>query len=677
MAKKLILPLLLVTLASISYAQEMLRTHDIVPEDYFTQTFLSDCEASPDGKLTAFVDYRWDEENDRRSRDLWIVDNKTQELQRLTFDPGNEVNPQWSPDSKSIYFVGHFKQAGAEEAPYDGSSQIWKINSDGSELQPITRIPDGISSFQLMDDGKTIYYTRDKEFMIDAWKELRSRYKNDLKFGHGIHDVSELWKLDLTLWRHEKLIDPEMYIHEFAVSPDEKKIAYITTEAPELIYVEGWSDLRIFDTATKKVRVVPDKLWQEDTPSPYGWLGGLTWSDDSRMFAFDVGFDGYPTLLISADIANGLDAVTTKSLPRPGDVTAAGGLQWVPGKHELAFLGEDHGRERVYSVDVTTNNFKTWTKGDVVVEGFDFVGSRGEMVVIQSELTYYHDLVLYDRKGKSNRLTRLNPHVDTWKLPQISIFKWVGAEGDTVEGILELPPDYDGKSKLPLLVSLHGGPTASEKYCFLLWIYGRACYASKGYAMLSPNYRGSTGYGDDFLTDLIGHENDRDVTDILTGVDALIEQGIVDEERMGVTGWSNGGYLTNCLIATNRFKAASSGAGVFDMTMQLLEEDTPGHVINYMEGMPWEQPEEYQSASPVYSFKPGIKTAVLIHVGENDPRVPVTHSLGMHRILHHYLGVDCELLIYPGAGHNLTRYTHRLAKVQWDHAWFDKYLMTK
>ena len=147
-----------------------------------------------------------------------------------------------------------------------------------------------------------------------------------------------------------------------------------------------------------------------------------------------------------------------------------------------------------------------------------------------------------------------------------------------------------------------------------------------------------------------------------------------DPKRLGVSGWSNGGYLTNCLIATNRFQAASSGAGVFDMSIQWGEEDTPGHVVNYMDGLPWEKPEAYQKASPLFSFGPGIETATIIHVGENDPRVPVTHSQALHRALHHYIQAPCELLIYPDEGHSLNSYTHRRAKLKWDLAWFDRYL---
>ena len=139
-------------------------------------------------------------------------------------------------------------------------------------------------------------------------------------------------------------------------------------------------------------------------------------------------------------------------------------------------------------------------------------------------------------------------------------------------------------------------------------------------------------------------------------------------------GWSNGGYLTNCLITkTDRFKAASSGAGVLDIVIQWGTEDTPGHVINYMQGMPWSDPDEYRAGSPIYNLD-RVKTPTLIHVGENDPRVPAAHSRTLYRALRHYVKVPTELVVYPGEGHGLTTYKNRKAKMEWDLAWFERYL---
>jgi dipeptidyl aminopeptidase/acylaminoacyl peptidase len=228
-----------------------------------------------------------------------------------------------------------------------------------------------------------------------------------------------------------------------------------------------------------------------------------------------------------------------------------------------------------------------------------------------------------------------------------------------------------------MYVDLHGGPTSARTAALSISIYGRGLFSSDGWAVFSPNYRGSTGYGDKFLTDLVGRENDIEVQDILDGVDELVEQGFADPDKLAVGGWSNGGYLTNCLIAkTDRFKAASSGAGVFDQTMQWSIEDTPGHVVNYAMGLPWEVPRELRRMSPLFEADK-ITTPTIIHVGEGDARVPAEQSKALFRALHDYLDVPTHLVIYPDTGHGLSKMSHRKAKMEWDKAWFDRWVLGK
>jgi len=275
------------------------------------------------------------------------------------------------------------------------------------------------------------------------------------------------------------------------------------------------------------------------------------------------------------------------------------------------------------------------------------------------------------------RLTNLNPQVDTWKLPQISVVTWKGAKGDEVEGILELPPDYKKGDKIPLVVAIHGGPTTADHLHLQFWIYGRTLLPAKGYAVLCPNYRGSTGYGDKFLTELLGRENDLDVEDILTGVDALVKEGVADPDRLGVMGWSNGGYLTNCCITkTTRFKAASSGAGIVDTVMEWGANDEPAYAIVFKKGFPWNQSDLYHKASPTYALDK-IRTPTLIHVGGSDERCPPGHSRMLYRALKEYVKVPTELLVYPGEEHGIMKYSSREAKMRWDLAWFDRYILGK
>ncbi|UCG16255.1 MAG: S9 family peptidase [Phycisphaerales bacterium] len=675
-----------VAVSTIAYAGAIppVRDHDIEPDDYFTIGTISGCAMSPDGKQVAYSEMRWEPPAERRNRDLWVVQCDSHARRRLTFDPASDRSPVWSPDGQYIYFIANRERPGDQKPPYDGKTQVWRTPPTGGDPQPVTRVEDGIKLFELSKDGRTLYYTRSDEHVDDEWKELRKEYE-DLEYGHGVTDFSQVWKLDLESWRAEKVVDEKRVIRALAVSDDERAVAMITTPDDTLITNEGFSRVDVFDVDAREVAIVTRDGWRADHPSPYGWLEGLTWAPDGEALAFTVSFDGYATELYVAE-RPGAD-VSLRRLDRFGEVDASEGrLRWRGQSRELCFLGEWKARKRVYGIpevrDGKQGKPRTLTPGDIVVDSFSFDESGNRLAAVLSTLTHPPDLYTAEIKGGEpgpiERVTNVNPQVDAWKLPQIRIVNWTGAGGVECEGILELPPEYkldDGP--LPMIVEIHGGPTAATYYRFRMWIYGRALMPARGYALFSPNYRGSTGYGSQFTSDLVGRENDIEVEDILKGVDALVDQGIADPDRLGVMGWSNGGFLTNCLIArTDRFKAASSGASVLDMIIQWGSEDTPGHVVNFMQGLVWDKPDAYRKASPIYNLH-RVRTPTLIHVGGSDARCPRAHSEALYRALKHYLDVPVELVVYPGEGHGLRKYENRKAKMEWDLAWFDKYLLGK
>ena len=655
------------------------RTHRIVPEDYFSLSSITAVAVSPDGSQIAYTEMRWEPPETTRNSDLWVVNTETGATQRLTFDRAWEADPLWSPDGRFIYYSSTTSRAGEEKPPYDGSKQVWRISPDGGEPQAVTRIADGITHYDLAEEGGALFFTAGEEQVEDEWKDLRERYA-DLEYGHGVTTFSALWKLDLKTWRAEKLVEATRVIHAMSTSPDGRRVAMVTTPDDELIHKEGWSQVDIYDVRAGETITVTPSSWRHTHPSPFGWVNDVAWSSDGQALAFSVSFDGYPTIIYSADWTDDEPAVAL--VKRPQGVSVIGGsLQWRGGSHDLYFVGEDHARTRVYALrnlsDGRAASSAVLTPGDVTVEAFGFDRTGATPAVVTSTLTHPADIFLVGDDGALRRLTNVNPQVDTWLLPQIEIAKWTSSDGQEVEGILELPAGYaaaDGP--LPLIVEIHGGPTSATRYRMRFWIYGRTLAAANGYALLSPNYRGSTGYGDSFITDLIGHENDIDAKDILSGVDAMVERGVADPDRLAVMGWSNGGFLANCLITTtDRFKAASSGAGVLDQSIQWATEDTPGHVINFMSGnLPWQDPDAYHAGSPLYGLG-RVTTPTLIHVGGNDPRVPPAHSRALYRALRQYLRIPTELVVYPGAAHGLSTYEHRKAKMEWDLAWFERHLM--
>jgi dipeptidyl aminopeptidase/acylaminoacyl peptidase len=675
--------LLLVSFASLAFAGALaadvpVRDHDITIEDYFSLAWVRELAVSPDGSRVAYTEDRWEAEDEKQNRDLWVLDLATRTRQRLTFDKARDHEPMWSADGAWIYFASEVEQPGETDSSDDKEKQVWRVSPSGGQLQPVTRVEDGIELFDLADDGRALYYTVGVEKVDPEWRELREKY-DQLEYGHGVTEFSELWMLDLESWRATKLVDERRVIKAFEVSADRRRIAMLTNPDEELIHNEGWSRVDVYDADSESVSTVTGDGWRADHPSPFGWLDQLSWSSDSRALAFSVSFDGYPTRVYVAEWSQ--DGPQMRELERPDGVSVWGKyLRWRPGSRDLCFIGDEQARSRLLTFkgvrDGGQGRTVTLTPGDVTVEAYDFSSSADTLVLITSTPTDPPDLYRLEDEGKLDRLTRVNPQVDTWKLPQISLVDWTGDGGRGVQGVLELPPDYEqGDGPLPMVVHLHGGPTSATRYRFRFRQHGRTALAAKGYALLSPNYRGSTGYGDDFMIELIGRENDVDVKDILAGVDAMVERGIADPQRLGVMGWSNGGFLTNCLIAGgDRFKAAVSGAGVIDQVLQWGIEDTPGHVINFMSGrLPWEGAEIYREGSPLYGLR-DARTPTLIHVGADDERVPAAHARVLHRALQFYSKVPAELIVYPDEPHGLTRYDHQKAKMEWDHAWFGRYL---
>lgn len=662
-------------------AQTPAREHDIVAEDYFSIGVITSARFAPNSRRIAYTEMRWEPPAAKRNTDLWVVDVSSKEINRLTFDKSGEGSPRWSPDERYIYFTSNYKRPGVDVPPYNGKKQVWRIDPDGGEPIAVTRAEDGVGLYELSADGKTLYYTVTHEETEDEWKKMRDAHK-DLKYGHGITKFSQVWKLDLSSWRTEKLVDEKRVISAMSVAPDQSRIAMTTTPDNELIHNEGWSRVDVYDMQSKKVTTLTPDGWREEHESPFGWLAEVVWSDDSKAIAFSVGFDGFPVRVYVAQWSD--DESYLVDLKRPDGVSINGGsLQWRPGSRDLCLIGEDHARARVYAItnvhDGKQGAVKTLTGGDVAIGGYSFSADGQSQCVINTTRTDPPDIFVVRANGSLGRITKVNPQVDTWKLPNISLVQWRGEGGQEVQGILELPPDYKkGDGPIPMVVEIHGGPTAASLYQLRFWIYGRTLLPAKGYAVFSPNYRGSTGYGDRFMIDLVGRENDIEVKDILAGVDELVKRGVADPDRLGVMGWSNGGFLTNCLITqTNRFKAASSGAGVIDQVIQFGTEDTPGHVINFMEGkLPWADPKEYRAGSPLYNVGK-ITTPTLIHVGQNDARVPAAHSRTLYRALKYYVKVPTELIVYPDEGHGLTTYKHRKAKMEWDVAWFDRYILDK
>lgn len=660
------------------------RTHLITPADYSSIATITSVALSPDGKQVAYTEARWQTSTDDRKTDLWIISTaEGAEPKRLTFDRSNPRSLKWTKNGRFIYFLANRKREAEKKPPFDGTTQVWRISVDsGGEPQPVTTVDGGVSGFDFASKSNALFYSVDLgDTEKDPFSELRNQH-GKLEYGHGKRQISQIWKLDLITWKSEKLVDDKRYIREFMATSDGKRLGMISAYDDSVIRSEGESRVDIWEAG--KTTTPNTEPYRAKAHSPHAWLENLAWSIDGKKLAFNAIFDGYPTELVI--LTQSESGWNTALMERPSDLHVNGygsHLKW-HSSGDLFFVAEMMGRSFLMPSNMQV--LKSVEKDklpDRIVYTFDLSddGTTGAYVMGQSN--QMGDLYVAEMKPGSGfrKLLDVNPHIKQWKLPTVKHITWKAKDGTTVGGILELPADHQPGTKLPLIVAMHGGPTTSSKAGVEFDPHnGRVYLAAKGYAVLLPNYRGSSGYGDKFLTDLLGKENDIEVNDIIDGVEHLVKEGIADPERVAVMGWSNGGYLTNCLITRKelpfKLKAASSGAGILDTTMEWGINDEPAYPKVLKKGMPWEVHDIYKKTSPTYGLG-NVTTPTLIHVGGKDVRCPPEQSRMLYRALKEFVIVPTELVVYPNEPHGLTKYSNRVAKMEWDLAWFEKYLKGK
>jgi dipeptidyl aminopeptidase/acylaminoacyl peptidase len=659
-------PALLVAAGTLSAAPE--RTHDIVPADYATVNTIAEVALSADGKRVAYALATWDPKADNRRTDLWVVETDGKGKPKpLTTDRANDQHPKWSADGKAVYVLAHR----GEKA----KAQVWKVPLDGKP-EAVTDAKEGVVGYDYAPQADTIFYTVDATATDDDdFSALRKTY-DKIEYGHGKRTVSELYAVKGGN-KPEKLVADNRYIREFAVTGDGKRIALISAIDDTVIKSEGESRADVWEGG--KVVTPPTDVYRAKAASPYAWLENLVWNPEGTRFAFCAVFDAYPAEAIIGRLTKDGQWATTK-VPRVESLQVRGygsPLRWSQNGNLLA-IGEQSGSTGLFSyVPMMKKALPLVFPGDFIY-AFDALPDGASPVVVRGTGYGFPELE-YGLGRERVVLTDLNPQTKTWKLPSVRHVTWKAPDGTEVGGPLELPFGWKkGDKPLPLVVAIHGGPTTAS-YTDLRFDphNGRTYFAAKGYAVLCPNYRGSTGYGDKFVTDLIGNENDVEVKDIVAGIQHLIKEGIADPNRIAVMGWSNGGYLTNCLITMKdppvKIKAASSGAGILDTVAEWGFNDEPAYPIVFKKGLPWEQPDTYKKTSPTYGIG-NVTTPTLIHVGGNDDRCPPGHSRMLYRALKEYKQVPTQLCVYPGQPHGLGALSFRTAKMEWDLAWFEKYL---
>lgn len=653
-------------------------------DGYPLKTFLGltafdDVAMAPDGRQVAFIAFNDDYEADRMESAVYSVpideSGRPGEALRLTYEPGSYSALAWSPDSDRLAFL-------STRGDLEGA-QLFLLDMRGGEPLRLTdpeRFEKGVAAFDWLPDGGLVFaapvsHGEDEE---KEWKELYS----DAKVLPGRDPRTGFWQLALTEGDYEdpdSLTAIEMSVTELKVAPDGARLAFMSGPPTE-------PEVFFDDFAAREIYLLPIDQGAEARRLTSNLVseGGLLWSRDGRfLYAGALGEPGAgrtiwtqgriyrfdPQSGAMERLAEGFEG----SLSAPEAVLPDG---------RLLATGALSTRESLYVIDGTGGGIEQVSDyaGQVIAPSASRDGRALAFALITDQ--DYPELYVArgtSRAGQARQATRLNVAIDTLPKPDVEVISWENGEGDTIEGVLYWPPGRQGASGLPLIVDIHGGPWSLRTESMVLnggqSAYYPALLASRGYLVLEPNYRGGTGRGDEFLHAIEGYSCSRPATDILTGVDHLVERGWADSERMGVMGYSYGGVLTNCLIVrTDRFDAAASGAGIWnDISYFGTADNFVQNIVRNLNRPPWEAFEEYWKESAV-SGAANITTPTIITIGGADRRVPTTQGYELYRTLV-WLDVPTRLLVFPGEPHGFRKPSHKLAKVRAEIDWLDGYVL--
>lgn len=630
-----------------------------------------DPELSPDGRRLVFQVNTPDWKADRRVPHLWLQEIGGARSQ-LTFGAGGESSARWSPDGRTILFLARRRD--------DAGVQIYLLPSDGGEARELTHHATSVSQPAWAPDGSAIYFLAGEPKTAD--ERERERAKDDVYVFEEDFHQRQLWKVIVATGAEERLTDGAASVLAFRVSRDGRRI--VMHRAPTPLLGDAWrSEIWLVDAGGSNPRALTRNEVEESEAEL---------SPDGRRILFLAEADGrlqpYYTSTLFLVAADG-SAPPEQVLPDfPYEIQHAA---WSPDGRSILAVANMGVHSEIFRIDVASRRATQLTDGRHNIPDapapltWSLVPSAGKMVFQLDEPGRPGDiwtLAAGDRgPGPGTTLARVTGFYDflerDFELPRQEKIDWKGADGATVEGLLFYPLDYRAGTRYPLVVELHGGPNDSDKFGFRTWVDYPQVLAARGYLVLRPNYRGSTGYGNAFLRDMVGHYFHNAPLDVLAGIDALVRLALVDPDRLAVAGFSAGGHLTNKLITmTGRFKAAASAAGAADWLSLYGETDVRAWRTAWFGGTPWQKGapiDVYWSQSPIKDVA-SVSTPTVFLAGEDDARVPMSQQVLMYRGLKAN-GVPTKLYVAPHEGHNWFTLRHQLAKGNIELGWIERYVM--
>ena len=619
---------------------------------------LSDPQLSPDGASVIFLRSDADWRANKRVTHVWRAAVATGTVSQMTAGAEGETSPRWAPDGRAIAFIA--KRSGDEVA------QVYLLPAAGGEATRLTTHDTAPKELAWLPDGSGILFTAAEP--KTAAEKAREKAKDDVyAFDEDFKQV-HLWRVGVPAGQVTRLTGGDFSVGDFEVSRDGTRIVHQRAPNP-LFGVSDRGELWIMDREGRHAAAITSNgiVEQQASIAPGGGEVLFTAAANARLETYHNG------KVFAVAVAGGPPRLVT-----PADFSyEVERAEWSRDGRSIYFVANTGLRSQLFAVPAAGGTPTALTTGDHTVLGWHYFAATDTHVFGLDEPANPGDLYVLRGSAKPARVTHVfDALASEFRLPKVEAVAWKGADGATVEGLLYYPLDYVAGTRVPLVVQTHGGPASSDRFGFGSWVSYTAVLAAKGYAVLKPNYRGSTGYGDAFLRDMVGHYFKNAHLDVLAGVDALVARGIADPDRLVKMGWSAGGHMTNKIVTvTDRFKAASSGAGAANWVSMYAQSDVRSYRTPWFGGTPWQADAPialYWEQSPLRDVSK-VKTPTLFLVGERDPRVPMAQSIEMHRALKS-LGVPTTLYVAPREPHGFAELRHQLFKVNAELDWFERWV---
>ncbi len=614
---------------------------------------------SPDGKRVVWTE-NWAEMDGEKSEFLTHIFLGRSDGPggfQLTRGEKPSTAPQWSPDGRWILFL----------SSRGGKNDLWRIRVDGGEAERLTESKVDLSSYRISPDGKHIaYLAPDPD---SAEKEKAKKEKRDFRVIDRDPANARIWLIPFegdAKGKREprKLVAGDYHVAALSWSPDSQRIAFEhqPTPSPDQWTKMDISEATVADGAIASIAATPAA---ESDPR---------YSRDGRHLA-------YTRSRVPAKWAFERRIVlrtgtTERELPATFD-EQPNLVGFSPDSREIFFVETKGTRIGIHSMplDGPAALLVQAAEGTFLAIDWNATGTHFG-VTRQSPNKAPEAFVVEARRGATPaQVSRANTHLPPFPAIENRVIRWKSADGQEIEGLLTLPPGYQKDRRYPLLLNIHGGPAGVFLETFLggPGIYPLATFAERGYAILRPNPRGSSGYSRNFRFANYSDWGGGDYRDLMTGVDHVIKMGVADPDKLGVMGWSYGGFMTSWIVTqTKRFKAAAVGAGVTNLFSFTGTADIPGFLPDYFSGEPWENLAAYEKHSAMFNVK-GVSTPTIILHGEQDLRVPVSQGYEFYNALKRQ-GVTAEMVVYPRTPHGPREPKFQFDIMQRHLAWMDKYV---